>query len=75
MNIVHMWRGKMEFEKYVDNDFVSIYRVDEGRVEHPELDGFIDIYIDDEITPSPFRDIEDAEYFADMIIKLLEAIT
>ena len=38
------------------------------------FDGFIDIWVDDEETPSPFKDVETAELFATMIVKLLEAV-
>lgn len=65
----------MEFEKYVIDSYVCINRVDKGRVGFPDITSFIDIYIDDDLTPSPFKDIEDAEHFADIMIKLLEAIT
>lgn len=39
------------------------------------LDGFIDIYVDDRVTPSPIGDLKDAEHFANIIIKLLEIVT
>ena len=39
------------------------------------LDGFLDIYIDLEESPSPFKDLDDAELFARVIIKLLEVVT
>ena len=38
------------------------------------LDSFIDIYIDDGDTPSPFKDINDAKLFAEIIVKLLEVV-
>ena len=39
------------------------------------LEAFIDIYIDDEYTnESIFKDIEDAKVFAEIIVKLLEAV-
>ena len=38
------------------------------------LDCFIDIYDGGGDFPSPFKDVESAELFATMIIKLLEAI-
>ena len=39
-----------------------------------ELDTFIDIYVDDPYTPSPFRTLSDAEDFAWIMKKLLEAV-
>lgn len=38
-------------------------------------DAFIDIYTDDESTPSVFRTIDDAILFAEVIVKLLEVVT
>ena len=38
------------------------------------LDGFLDIYIDDEEAPSPFKTLDDAMKFAKIIINLLELI-
>ena len=39
-----------------------------------ELESFIDIYVDDYDTPSPFEGIESAYDFAVILVKLLEAI-
>ena len=39
-----------------------------------ELDTFIDVYVDDSSTPSPFKSLKDAEDFADVMKKLLEAV-
>jgi len=40
------------------------------------LEAFIDIYVDDDedINESIFKDIEDAKVFAEIIVKLLEAV-
>lgn len=38
------------------------------------LDGFLDIYVDEGDGLSPFQDIESAELFSLMIVKLLEAV-
>lgn len=38
------------------------------------LDGFIDVYTDDELVPSPFKTLDDAEDFLKIIKKLLEAV-
>ena len=37
------------------------------------MDCFIDIYVDGDI-PSPFKNMEDAELFAEIILKLLNTI-
>lgn len=39
------------------------------------FDGFIDIFVNDDATPSPFKTISDATLFAEVIIKLLEVVT
>ena len=39
------------------------------------LDGFLDIYIDFDENPSPFKTLDDAELFAKIIIKLLKVVT
>lgn len=59
---------------------LRIIKDDEGVVSickdcNNQLDSFIDIYTDDEETPSPFRTIKDAELFAEIIVKLLKVIT
>ena len=36
--------------------------------------GFIDIYVDDPDTPSPFEDVETATLFAEIIVKLLKVV-
>ena len=38
------------------------------------LDGFIDIYPDDPVVPSPFKSIKECKLFAEIIVKLLESI-
>ena len=74
MSIPLIWRGLMSKYKI---------KVDEmGRSVHillPEysssLEAFIDIYVDDEDTDeSIFKTIDDARVFAEIIVKLLEAI-
>ena len=39
-----------------------------------QLQSFIDLYCEDEDTPSLFEDVEDAYLFAQIIVKLLEVI-
>ena len=38
------------------------------------VDGFIDIWTDEGNLPSPFKDIESAEIFANIIVKLLGTV-
>jgi len=38
------------------------------------LDGFLDIYVETEDEKSPFKNIESAELFAEIILKLMEAV-
>ena len=39
------------------------------------LDGFLDIYIDYDESPSPFKTLDDAELFARIIVKLLKVVS
>lgn len=39
------------------------------------LNAFLTIYVDDESTPSPFSNMDDAKLFAELIVKLLKVIT
>ena len=39
-----------------------------------ELDAFIDIYTDDGNGTSPFKTVDDAKLFAEIIVKLLDAV-
>ena len=39
------------------------------------LDGFLDIYTNNSDYLSPFKDLDDAELFARIIIKLLDVVT
>ena len=38
------------------------------------FEGFIDIWTDEGEVPSPFKDIESAETFASILVKLLETV-
>lgn len=43
--------------------------------ENEWIESFIDIWVDDEGDfPSPFKSVEDAELFAEMIVKLLGVV-
>lgn len=68
---VHILRGKMKFRMVTDEDMASICMCDDCS----SLDAFIDIYINDESIPSPFRTVDDAILFAEIIVKLLEVVT
>lgn len=39
-----------------------------------DLDAFIDIYTDDGNNTSPFKTVDDAKLFAEIIVKLLDAV-
>ena len=39
-----------------------------------QLKAFIDIYVDEGDNSSPFKTVEDAELFAEIIVKLLDTI-
>ena len=39
-----------------------------------DLDAFIDIYTDDGDDSSPFKTVDDAKLFAEIIVKLLDAV-
>ena len=55
-----------------DNEYsVSICKDDSNCAME---DAFIDIYVDDGDFPSPFKSVEDAELFAEMIVKLLGVV-
>lgn len=54
-----------------ENDGVTICQ---GK-ECDFLEGFIDIYVDEKGIPSPFKTIDDAILFAEIIIKLLEVVS
>lgn len=55
-----------------DNESVSICK---GDSDCAMEDAFIDIWVDDKGDfPSPFKSVEDAELFAEMIVKLLGVV-
>ena len=55
-----------------DNHSVSICK---SNSKCDMTDAFIDIQVDDDGDyPSPFKTVEDAKLFAEIIVKLLEAI-
>lgn len=54
-----------------EDDVVTICQ--EGKYDF--FDGFLDIYVDDGEISSPFRTVEDAILFAEIIIKLLEVVS
>lgn len=65
------WRGMMMFNISVEDDVVSICMKEDCDM----LDGFIDIYTDVDDAPSPFKTVDDAKFFAEIIVKLLGAMT
>lgn len=73
MIIVLIWRRKMnKYAKKVDKENEVVFIFLEPVTDDSE--DFISIWVDDDGTDinSPFKNIEDAEIFADVIIKLLE---
>ena len=64
-----------EYHKIVDKEMDTVSILLKPSFE--ELEDFICIWVDDEDLNinSPFKNIEDAEAFADIIIKLLELMT
>ena len=75
----HMWRREM-ISKY--NITVGCKLCDDCcesvhinlKPHTGDLDAFIDIYTDDGDGSSPFRIVEDAKLFAEIIVKLLDAV-
>lgn len=66
-----IWREKMiDYNICLDDDCVNISVNDCNYVS-----SFMNIFIDSNITPSPFKDIEDAELFAEIMVKLLKVIS
>ena len=59
-----------EFKIVEDDEMVGICC--KGR--ESVLDSFIDVYINDEISPSPFKTTKEAKMFAEIIVKLLESV-
>ena len=74
MSIPLIWRGLMsKYKIKVDEAGMSVHIL----LPHcsSSLEAFIDVYIDDEDTnDSIFKNIEDAKVFAEIIVKLLEAV-
>ena len=76
-----MWRGEMT-SKY--NISVGCTFCDNGCDSDSvhinlnpftgDLDAFIDIYTDDGDDSSPFKTVDDAKLFAEIIVKLLDAV-
>ena len=64
-----------EYHKIVEEDMGTVSILLKPSMQ--ELEDFITIWTDDEDLNinSPFKNIEDAESFADIIIKLLELMT
>ena len=75
MNTAHTWRGKMANKYCISEDnvdrVVSISLSSDSRY----IDGFIDIWTDDGEVESPFKDMETARMFAEILVKLLEQVS
>lgn len=59
-----------EYQICSDEECVN---VSQGKCNY--VSSFLNIFVDSPTTPSPFRDIEDAELFAEIMVKLLKVIT
>lgn len=60
--------------KIVKDEKLGIVSIQCPNSDGNTLDGFIDIFTNDETVPSPFKRIDDAETFAKIIVKLLENV-
>ena len=66
-----MWREKMiEYNICIDDGCVN---VSQGNCNY--VSSFLNMFIDSNTTPSPFNNVEDAELFAEIMVKLLKVIT
>lgn len=66
-----MWRKMMnDYKIKKDGNSVTICMDDECDF----IDGFIDIYPEDEDIKSPFKNVLEAELFATVIVKLLNSL-
>ena len=61
----------MSYRISVEDDIVTICKGKDCDL----LDGFLDIYVKDKDIDSPFKSVDDAKLFAEIIIKLLGVIT
>ena len=60
----------MKFKVVEDSDLVSVcYKKADST-----LQGFLDIYPDEDECPSPFESIEECRLFAKIVVKLLESV-
>ena len=74
-----MWRREMTDNKYtVDIDYTCedapSVNINYCNPRGNYLSAFMVIEIDNEDTPSPFKNIEDAKLFAEIIVKLLDKV-
>lgn len=70
--------NKSHFKVKTDRDdcVYVLYRKDvNSPFKDGELDGFMDIWVnDDDILPSPFSSLEEAETYAKYIVKILSTV-
>ena len=74
MNTAHTWRGKMANKYCISEDNVDRV-VSISLSSDKYIDGFIDIWTDDGEVESPFKDMETARTFAEILVKLLEQVS
>ena len=66
-----MWRREMA--KYeICSDDASV-NVSYGDCDY--VSSFLNVFVDSKTTPSPFKNIDDAELFAEIMVKLLKVIS
>lgn len=57
-----------------DNVNISLHQIT-GDKDKDYLESFIDIWVDDDDLDSPFKSVDDAVLFAEMIVKLLKVVS
>ena len=74
IDIAVIWRIKMNDYQVCSDEKNGIVNISIGKCNY--LDSFLSIFVDDENEDivSPFKDIEDAEVFAEIVVKLLKVV-
>ena len=74
MNTVIIWREKMTNNYCINEDNVDRV-VSISLSSDKYIDGFIDIWTDNGEVESPFKDMDTARTFAEILVKLLEQVS
>lgn len=69
----HMWRGRMNEYNICSDTSGDCVNIGLGDCDYTS--SFLNIFIDSDGIPSPFKNREDAELFAKIMVKLLKVIT